>query len=201
MTDFDPNAEPSTQEEADAYVNWCAQNFMRASTNGSHTYRSALRCAHWLLVVAIAQLHLDDDWERDREALLEQLAAYQRLARVIERQRDHVPVERLILLRSSLDCWESVGEWSASLLHAGKNAVSALLLIEMYPLVDLWELPAPDAWALLDEGCQVLADINLADGLDFADYAIRPDDMVIARYTWQRANNIARHVGIRLSEN
>jgi hypothetical protein len=56
-------------------------------------------------------------------------------------------------------------------------------------------------WALLDAGCEQLASINLADDLSFDDYAIRPDEMVIARYTWQRANNIARHVGIRLSEN
>ena len=201
MSDFDPNVEPSTQDEADAYINWCAENFMRLSSDGARTYRSALRCAHWLLVVAIAQLHLDDGVERDRDALLEQLAAYQRLARVIERQRDHVPAERLILLRSSLDCWEGVGEWSVALLNAAKSAVSALLLIECYPLVDLWSLDAPDAWVLLDDGCQQLADINVAEELSFDDYAIRPDEMVIAKYTWQRANNIARHVGIRLSEN
>lgn len=201
MTDFDPNVEPSTQDEADAYVNWCAENFVRLAGSGPWTYRTALRCAHWLLVAALAQLHLDDRVQENRDALLEQLAGYQRLARVIERQRDRAPAERLIILRSSLDCWRPIGEWSAALLNAGRNAVSTLLLIELYPLVDLWELAAPDAWALLDDGRDQLARINRAPSLSFPDFAVRPDDMVIARYTWQRANNIARHVGIRLSEN
>ena len=74
MTDFDPNVEPSTQDEANAYVHWCAENFTRLSVSGPWTYRTALRCAHWLLVVAVAQLHLEGDVD-NREALLEQLAA------------------------------------------------------------------------------------------------------------------------------
>jgi hypothetical protein len=201
VTDFDPNIEPATQEQADAYVSWCGSNFVRLATSGPWTYRTALRCAHWLLVVALAQLHLDDRVDDHRDALLEQLAGYQRLARVVERQRDHVPAERLIILRSSLDCWRPTGDWAAALLNAGRDAVSALLLIEMYPLVDLWELHAPDAWALLDDGRDQLSRINRAACLTFSDFSIQPDGMVVARYTWQRANNIARHVGIRLSEN
>lgn len=201
MTDFDPNIEPATQEQADAYVSWCGSNFVRLAGSGPWTYRTAVRCAHWLLVAALAQLHLDDRVQENRDALLEQLAGYQRLARVMERQRDHAPAERLIILRSSLDCWRPTGDWAGSLLNAGRDAVSTLLLIECYPLVDLWELHAPDAWALLDDGGEQLARINRAKSLTFHDFAVRPDDMVIARYTWQRAQNIARHVGIRLSEN
>src|ERR1700746_1733878 len=100
---FDPNDELDTNEKADAYVNWCAENFMRLR-GGKRTYRTAVRCAHWLFVVASAQLHLADD-VANRDAMLEQLAMYQQLGRALERQRDHVPLERLILLRSSLDCW------------------------------------------------------------------------------------------------
>lgn len=151
-------------------------------------------------MVSVAQFHLEGAVQVNREALLEQLVDYQRLARALERQRDHIPAERLIVLRSSLDCWEPVGEFAILLLSAAKDAVSSLLLIELYPLVDLWELHAPDAWALLDSGREMLASIQSEPG--FADYAIRPDELVISRYTWQRANNIARHVGVRrLSEN
>lgn len=152
--------------------------------------------------MSVAQFHLESAVQVNREALLEQLVDYQRLARAIERQRDHIPAERLIVLRSSLDCWEPVGQFAILLLSAAKDAVSSLLLIELYPLIDLWEVHAPDAWALLDSGRELLASINLQPEPGFDDYAIQPDERVIARYTWQRANNIARHVGARrLSEN
>lgn len=195
MTDFDPNVEPETQAQADAYLNWCAENFVRLSRTAPRTYRKAVRCAAWLLVVAVAQLHLDDDVEQDRDALLEQIALYSQLARAIERQRDHIPIERLIVCRSTMDCWEPVGNYADRLLCAAKNALSALMLIETYPLVNLWSMECPDVWALLDDGANALAAINEADDLYFDDYAIRRNDEVVAQFTWQRANNISRKTG------
>lgn len=201
MDDFDPNVDPTDQDAADAYVDWCATNYERLSQGPARTYRSAVRCGAWLLAVASAQLHLDDEIEHDRQELLEQLASYAMIARAIERQREHYVVERLIVLRASLDCWEPTGEWGGHLLDAAKCAIAALVLIELAPLVDLWELSCPDAWALLDAGTQSLAQINLANELSFADFAVRPAEMTIARYTWQRVNNMVRHVSPPLSEN
>lgn len=195
MTDFDPNDALDTQEQADAYISWCAENFMRLSQGEARTYRTAVRCAAWLLVVAVAPFHLSDDVERDRDALLEQLSNYSKLARAIERQEIKVPVEQLIVMRSSLDCWESVGTWAGHLLDAAKHALVTLTLIDFYPLIDLWDLAAPEAWTLLDAGSDYLAAINTAFDLDYADYAVQPSEMVIAKYTWQRVNNLHRHMG------
>jgi hypothetical protein len=154
-----------------------------------------MRCSAWLLVVACAQLHLDDDIEVNREPLLEQLGMYSKLARAIERQRQHFTVERLIVLRSSLDCWEAVGYWAENLLRAARCAVAALMLFELHPLIDLYELECADVWALLDAAAAELADINSAVDLGFQDYAVQPAEMVTAKFTWQRANNLVRHVG------
>lgn len=194
MSEFDPNVEPETQEQADAYVIWAAENFLRLS-QGPQTYRTAVRCAHWLLLVSVASFHLDESVEDNREALLEQLAMYVKLARVIERQRDRLPVERLILLRSSLDCWEPVGTYGEELLAAARMAVAALMLIDLHPLVDLWDVACPDVWALLDEGAAQLSAINDAEGLEWTDYSLRPNEMVIAKFTWMRVNNLSRRVG------
>jgi hypothetical protein len=200
--DFDPNHEPVTSDEADAYVGWCAENFMRLSEGAHRTYRTAVRCASWVLVVSCASLHLDDDQEQDREALLEQLAMYSGLARAIERQREHYPIERLIVMRSTLDCWSPCGLYADNLLGAAKAAISALMLIELHPLVDLWNLEAPDVWALLVEAREALAIINEADELDFQDFAVRRDDHVTGLFTWQRANNLSRGMGGgKLSQN
>lgn len=196
MADFDPNVEPDTNEQADAYVNWCAENFMRLSQGAKRTYRTATRCSAWLFIVASAQLHLDESVTKDRDELLEQLAMYQRLGRAIERQRVRLRVESFILARGSLDCWEPVGAWAEGLLIAAKSAVAARILIETYPLVELWDVRCDDVWSLLETGREALARINEADELDFADYAVRPDEMVLARYTWQRANNIIRGAGL-----
>lgn len=197
MTDFDPNVEPETQEQADAYINWCANNFMRLSQGAKRTYRTATRCSAWLFIVASAQLHLAEEVEVNREELLEQLVMYQRLGRAVERQRQRLAIESFILLRGSLDCWEPIGVWSEQLLLAAKCAISSRILIETYPLVELWDVSSPDVWALLETGREALAVINEADELSFADYAVRPDDMVMAKYTWQRANNIIRGAGLR----
>lgn len=197
MTAFDPNVDPETQEQADAYINWCADNFMRLSQGTARTYRTATRCSAWLFVVATAQLHLDEAVTENREELLENLALYQALGRAVERQRILPQIERFILLRGSLDCWEPVGAWASSLLIAAKNAIAARMLIHLYPLVELWDLPCDDVWSLLESGREALAVINEAATLDFADYAVRPDEMVTAKYTWQRAHNIIRGAGLQ----
>lgn len=198
MTDFDPNAEIDSNEAADAYVTWCAENFMRLSEGAPRTYRTAIRCAQWLLVCSTAQLHVDEEIESEEEeaALNQQILMYFQLARTLERQRDRIPSERLIVLRSSLDCWEPVGAWAENLLTAAKCAASALLLIDVHPLVELWDVSCPDVWELLSAGRDQLAIINDAPSLDFQDFAVRRNEMVTAKFTWQRANNIVRHVGL-----
>lgn len=204
MSDFDPNDELGTQEQADRYVNWCAGNFMRLSAAPPRTYRTAWRSASWLFVVASAQLHLDEEVTERREELLQSLSMYQALGRAIERQVTRIPTERLIVLRGSIDCWEPVGRFAGSLLHAVKCAVAARLLIDLYPLADLWELEAPDAWALLDAGRHALAGLGEhADSIEFRDYAVRPDERAVGKYTWQRSRGIVRRAGIEvdLSEN
>lgn len=196
MDTFDPNIEPDSQEQMDAYLTWCADNFMRLSQSERRTYRTAIRCAAWLLIAATAQLHLDDEVEHDREPLLHQLAAYQQLARAIERQRQHADLTALMTLRASLDCWEPIGACASFLLDAAKAAVAAMLLIEAHPLVDLWDLSAPDAWALIEDGRESLAMINdYAEDLTYSHYAVRRDDQVTAKFTWQRVNNMHRHLG------
>lgn len=197
MTDFDPDAPLDTQEQADAYINWCAESFMALSQATPRTFRTAIRCAHWLLVVSMAQLHLVEEHEDDREAMLEQLAYYSQLARDLERQRERYAVERLIVLRSSLDCWEAVGSWAGFMLAAARCAISALMLIELHPLIDLWELECPDVWALLISGRDFLAEINAEDTEPtFEDFSIRPAEMAIAKFTWQKVNNLTRHWGV-----
>lgn len=197
MTDFDPNDELDTQEQADAYVVWCAEQFMRLLESPKRTYRTGIRCAQWLFVISSAQLHLDEDVTENVGAMLEQLGMYSKLGRALERQRQHYPIERLIVLRSSLDCWEPVGEWSSNLLFAAKCAVSAMTLVGLHPLIDLWELRCPDVWALLDGGANALAAINDGKGpLTFADYAVRPNEATIAKFTWQKVNNLTRQMGM-----
>lgn len=199
MTDFDPNDDLDTQEAADAYVNWCAEQFMRVWASGNRTYRSAWRSSAWLLVVACAQLHLDDDVEQDREALLEQLSKYQALARAIERQQISFPTEQFVVMRSSLDCWEATGCFAEPLLIAARCAISARVLIDLYPLADLWELDCEDVWTLLDNGRDRLAAISDSySELQFADMAVCRNEPVVAKYTWQKVNNITRGAGLRV---
>lgn len=192
MSGFDPNVEPDTQEQADTYARWCADNFLRVLLKEPHTFRTAVRASSWLLVCAAAQFHLDDDYEPNREALLRQLASYSHIARALERQRQHFVIERLIILRSSLDCWEPAGRFAEQLLVAAKSAVTAMILIEVYPLVDLWDVECHDVWALLDFG---YVNLGLIEPESVADLAVRPDDDVIAKFTWQKLNNLTRHLG------
>lgn len=202
MSDFDPADELDTQAQADAYVNWCAEQFIRISTGGVYTYRTATRASAWLFVVSTAQLHLDDEVEHNREDMLHQLTANQHVARMMERQRQKLPVERLIIMRGALDCWEPVGRFSNSLLTAAKCALAARILIEMHPLVDLWSVQCLDVWTLLGCGQYQLQAINAAlefggEGqLEVEDYAVRANEDVAAKFTWQQLHNWSRHHGI-----
>lgn len=197
MQDFDPNDPLDTQEQADAYVNWCAEQFVRVHGGEKRTYRVAWRASAWLLVVSCAQLHLHDEHEENRDALLEQLSKYQSLARAFERQSQRLPTEQLVLMRGSLDCWEPVGCFAGALLGAARCAIAARVLMDLYPLADLWEVRCDDVWALLDVGHAYLAAINQSySELEFEDLAIRPNEETIAKYTWQRANNITRKAGL-----
>lgn len=195
FADFDPNDALDTQEQADRYLNWCAENFMRLWNGAKRDYRTASRAAHWLFVIAVAQLHVAEDAD-DHDSLLDQLVKYQQLARALERQSEHFNLERLIATRASLDCWETVGQWAGNLLLAARCAVSSLILIEAHPLIDLWEVEAHDVWGSLDVGCNALTAVNLASELTFEDFAVRRDDDITAKFTWQKANNIVRHVGM-----
>lgn len=198
MTPFDPNDPLDSQEQADAYINWCAENFLRLHASGRYTYRTGIRAAAWLHVVAVAQLHLDDDVTDDRETLLRQLTVHQNVARLIERQQEKLPIERLLVVRSTFDCWEPVGRYAAHLLNTARCALMAIIIIDLHPLIDLWEVQAPDVWALLDAGAVWLSQINEhASSLEYDDYAVRPNDDVIAKMTWQQVNNLVRHAGLQ----
>lgn len=202
MINFDPEDDLDTQEQADAYVNWCAEQFVRVSQGGRYTYRTAVRASAWLFVVSTAQLHLDDEVEDNRYDMLNQLTVNQQIARMVERQRQKLSVERLIVMRGGLDCWEPVGRFAGSLLRAAKCALGARILIEMHPLVDLWSVECPDVWALLNSGAWELAAINrylenVGDGqLEVEDYAVRANEDVAAKFTWQKLHNWTRHHGI-----
>lgn len=196
---FDPDHEPENIEEAEAYVQWCADQLERVVNEGAEglfTYRRGLRAAHWMLVVACAHLRLDDDYVGDdRDALMHQIDNYADLAVELERQRERYPVERLIVLRASLDCWEPVGRWAHNFLGAAKSAVAALMLVEFHPLIDLWELHAPDVWALIHHGMYALQRVQEDETAGIEDCSIRRDEDATAKFTWQRAMNISKKTG------
>jgi len=196
---FDPEDPLDSQDQADAYLNWCADQYARISVDEPRTFGKAIQGSAWLLVVSTAQLHLADELEPEfeprRDELLDQLAQYQGLARAIERRHTNVPVERYIILRMSLDCWKPIGDWAEHLLTAARCAVNARVLSAMYPLVDFAGIECPDVWALLDAGADKLGEVE-TEGLTFDDFAIAPDSGTIAKWTWQRANNVVRRSGI-----
>jgi hypothetical protein len=194
MNAFDPENELKTQADADAYVGWCADQFLRVANGGTYTYRTAIRASAWLFVCATAQLHLDDEVEEQRDELQQQLAITQKLARQMERQHVKMQIERLVIMRSSLDCWEPVGRFASVLLDGARMGISARLLIELHPLVDLWALECPDVWALLHQAESALEVIEAP--LELEDYAVRPNADVVAKFTWQHLFAWARHKGI-----
>lgn len=204
MTDFDPdsfNPEPEaeSQEQADHYVRWCAHHFNRVTGDEEtpRTYRTGKRAASWLLVVATAQLHLHDDVDIYRDVYMRNLSGHVTLARRIERQRPDVGLRDLIVGRSVLDCWLPEGRFSVNLLDAAKCAISALVAIEVHPLVDLWDVDAPDIWALIMYGGIELSNIAEEAGdeqIEYDDYAVKPHIGVIDKMNWQKVNNIASSI-------
>lgn len=201
MTDFDPSNEPQTQEDADNYVRWCAANFTRVTTNDAtlRTYRTGFRCAAWLLVVAVAQIHLHDDVDQHRELMMNNLAGHMKVARRVERQDESLTIRDLVVSRSVLDCWAPQGRFAGHLLDAAKSACAALILQYVHPLEDLWDVDAPDVWNLILMGGQALIDINelMEDEfeLSYDDYAVVPNASVIDKMNWQKVNQITRQLG------
>lgn len=202
MTDFDPSKEPETQEDADNYVRWCAENFNRVTSNDEtlRTYRSGFRCAAWLLVVSVAQIHLHDDVDQGREILMTNLAGHSKVARRVERQNESVNIRDLVVSRSVLDCWTPEGRFAGRLLDAAKCACAALILQHVHPLENLWDVDAPDVWNLILMGGAALVEINelMADDefeLSYDDYAVVPNTSVIDKMNWQKVNQITRHLG------
>lgn len=196
--DFDPNHDPSTQDEYNAYIRWCAVQFNRVVGDGDtpRTHRTAFRTAAWLYVVSTAQLHLDDVIEDNRETYMRNLAGSATLARRIEREDPDVGLRDLMVSRSVLDCWLPEGQFSSNLLDAAKCAVSALTLKEVHLLEDLWDVDAPDTWSLILMGAQSLAAINEHEHeLSFADYSVLPNASVIDKMNWQKANKVAGLLG------
>lgn len=202
MSGFDPEDELDTQAQADAYVNWCAEQFVRVASARTFTYRTAIRASAWLFVVATAQLHLDDEVEDNRDEMVHQLLVNTQVARLMERQRQKLPIERLVVMRGGLDCWQPVGRFAGSLLRAAKCALAARILIEMHPLVDLWSVECTDVWVLLKAGGGELAAINtwldhMSDGqLEVEDYAVKASADIAAKFTWQKLMNLSRGQGI-----
>lgn len=191
--DFDPDADLDTQEQYDAYVRWCGDQFQRIVEDDStlQTYRTAIRAAAWLLVVAQAQIHLHDDIEDGRDMLLSQLSKSSQMARCYERQHGHVGLRDLIVGRSVLDCWEPSGQFAMNLLDAARHALSALILYEVQPLNDIFDELAPDMWSLILMGAESLTSISEYDGvIDYDDYAVVPNQRVIAKMNWQKVNAI-----------
>jgi hypothetical protein len=202
VTDFDPSIDPETQDQADAYVRWCAENFDRLVSNDEtlRTYRTGFRCAAWLLVVSVAQLHLHDDVDQYREIMMKNLAGHMKVARRTERQDPELGVRDLIICRSVLDCWTPQGDFAMNLLDAAKCACAALILQYVHPLEDLWDVDAPDVWSLILMGGQKLGDINdemreRGVEISYDDYAVVPNVSVIDKMNWQKVNQIARHLG------
>lgn len=200
MTDeaFHPEPEPKSQEEYDAYIRWCAMQFNRVvgEDETPRTHRTAFRAASWLYVVSTAQLHLHDDVTEGRETYLKNLSGSSTLARRVERQRPDVGIKDLVVARSVLDCWLPYGQFSGNLLDAAKCSVSALILKEVHPLQDLWDVDAADTWSLILMGAQKLIEINEhEDILSYDDYAVTPNSAVIDKMNWQKANNFAQQMG------
>jgi hypothetical protein len=187
--DFNPEPEPESQEQYDDYVRWCAVQVNRVAVNDEtpRTHRTAFRAAAWLYVVSTAQIHLDEDVTESRDTYLKNLGGLSRLARRVERQRPDVGLRDLVVSRSVLDCWTPSGQFADRLLGAAKCAISALILKEVHPLEDLWDVDAPDTWSLILMGAAALVEINEYDGV--------PNASVIDKMNWQKANNFSRQVG------
>lgn len=202
MTDFDPDAPLDDKASYDAYVNWCADQFVDCihgvdrldAVPHGRTYRAATL----LLVRAVAPIGLDDDCDKDREQHLENLAKGARLARDTERGLPHVSIKDWLIGRSVLDCYAPTGRFAGNNLDAAKCALASIILTEAHPLVDLAEVHAPDAWALVLYGYDRLVEITEAESQEALgpwDFTVMPNSAVIDRMHWQKVNNAAAQMG------
>jgi hypothetical protein len=197
---FDPDAPLDSQDQADAYVRWCAFELLKAADEGPEatprTYASAMRAAAWLWVIAQARMRLADEIEDDREGHERNLAGLFRRARECERGKGDVEFNMLSGARVALDCFESAGRFGETLLTTAKVAVEALQLVFMYPPIDKWETSAPGPWSLILCGAVLLEEINTAaETLTVADYAVRPSPGMVGKIAWDAAHRTAQRVG------
>lgn len=192
MTDFDPNHDPETEAEANAYINWCAQSFNHMVTDETpETWATARQAAGWLWVWAQALQHLDSGVE-DHEAMLRNMATLNSYARQFERRSQFLTLNHIRVARSMLDAWEPVGEYARPLLAACKCATSALLLCIAHPLEELSDMEAPDGWALVLMGGGYLEPITRDEReLTPEHFAIRPSEDVVNKMQDQRVRNMA----------
>lgn len=200
---FDPDADPRTQADHDAYVQWCARELLAAGDEGPEmtprVYATALIAASKLWVVAQAQLHLDDAVTEHRESYQLNLAEMFIRARKVERAKGDVRTGDLLAARVALDCFMPVGRHAETLLEASKVAIEALLLVLVYPLANKWDIQCPAAWALILVGCVLLEEIKDEDDdhgpLVYADYAVAPTPAMSERIAWNAAHRTAQQMG------
>jgi hypothetical protein len=194
MIAYDPEIDPVSKEEWDAYIQWCADELLLFIHN-DHTprsFRTAFTCAAKLLVVAGSQLHLEPSTP-EFEVRSRNLAALVTTGRAFERARPEAIAQRAILARSVLDCWAPVGKSAPDLLEAAKDATSALIIVMSHPLENPWDLDAPDVWSLVLLGFAAIERIPAPP--DPVDYTVTVNTTVTDRMHLQKANGIVRSMG------
>lgn len=194
MIEYDPDVDPQTKEEWDAYIQWCADELMLfvSSDETPRTYRTGFTCAAKILVITGSQLHLDESAE-DYEVRARNLAGLVTTGRAFERARLTVDVRKAVLTRAVLDCWRPVGRWAPELLEAAKNAAAALLVVMSHPLENPWDLDAPDVWSLVLLAAAAIDRIEVPVGSD--DYTVTVNTAVTDLLYLQKASNISRAMG------
>lgn len=194
MTEYDPDTDPETKEQWDAYIQWCADELMLFVHNDDtpRTYRTAFTCAAKVLVITGSQLRLDESVD-EYPARARNLAGLVTTGRAFERARLNVDLRKAILARAVLDCWRPVGRWAPELLEAAKNAASALIVVMSHPLENPWDIDAPDVWSLVLLGAAAIDRIEVP--VQEADYTVTVDSAVTDLMYFQKANNVSRAVG------
>lgn len=189
---FDPDKQPQTVEDFNAYVAWCGAEFERLSQDDDDTYLTACQGAAKVLVVCAAQMHVLPDNPRQDE-LLRNIGNLNAMARKFERQTQ-MNVDDHLVCRATLDCWEAVGEQAFRLLVAARLASNVMLAIAIHPLADMFDLPATDMWVMLGAANGLLEDIPSDAGWE--DFAVDYLPEVVDRMQWQKVNAILRSRGL-----
>lgn len=197
---FDPDVEPATQDQVDAYIQWCAAQLVAAADEGPgetpRIYATAMQAASWLWVIAQARLHLHDAVVEHRENHQRNLAALFTRARQVERAKGDIDFSQLLAARVALDCFAPIGRYAPALLEAAKMAVDALTLIFVYPPVDKWSMHCPGSWSLVLCGTVLLEEINEHEmPLTYEDYSVAPAPEMTGKIVWDAANRAAQIVG------